>query len=110
MFCPQCGREYAQRVNFCCHCGNAMFTPVQMERKRLTLSRTDKKIAGVCGGFAEYLDLDPTLVRLVWVMLVLLAGWGILAYLIAWIVVPVAPEAKPVPVPLSTAAQPAPNP
>ena len=46
MFCPQCGKEYGQKVNFCCHCGTAMFTPSRIERKMLTLSRTDKKIAG----------------------------------------------------------------
>jgi len=110
MFCPQCGKEYGQKVNFCCHCGTAMFTPTRIERKTLTLSRTDKKIAGVCGGFAEYLELDPTLVRLVWVMLALFAGWGFIAYLIAWIVVPNAPEAKPAPAPLAATAQPASNP
>ncbi len=70
MFCPQCGRAYADKVNFCCHCGAAMFTP-SVSHKKLTRSRRDKKVAGVCGGFAEYLDLDPTLVRLVWVMLAL---------------------------------------
>lgn len=94
MFCPGCGREYSQRVNFCCHCGAAMFVPAASStpQKKLCLSRTDKKIAGVCGGLAEYLNLDPTLVRLVWVMLAIFAGWGVLGYLIAWIVLPLEPE------------------
>ncbi len=91
MFCPQCGREYSQKVNFCCQCGTAMYTPPK-SNKKLTLSRRDKKIAGVCGGFAEYLDLDPTLVRLLWVALVFFAGWGVIAYLVAWIVMPLGPE------------------
>ena len=90
MFCPQCGREYQQKVNFCCHCGTALFTPPPREPKTLTLSR-DKKIAGVCGGFAEYLEVDPTLVRVVWLLLALFAGWGFIAYLIAWIVMPLPP-------------------
>ncbi len=105
MFCPQCGREYAEKVNFCCHCGAAMFTP-SAGRKKLTLSKLDRKIAGVCGGFAEYLDLDTTLVRLVWVMLALFAGWGVIGYLIAWIIMP----AEPAPQVASVAAPaPAPN-
>ena len=45
-------------------------------------------IGGVCGGLAEYLNTDPTLVRLITVLIVLLYGAGILAYLIAWIVIP----------------------
>jgi phage shock protein PspC (stress-responsive transcriptional regulator) len=54
-------------------------------------SWTDRKIAGVCGGLAEYFDLDPTLLRVVWVLLVLFAGTGLLAYIVMWIVVPSAP-------------------
>jgi len=54
-------------------------------------SSTDKKIAGVCAGLADYFDLDPTIVRVVWLLAVLLAGTGGLAYLILWIVLPLAP-------------------
>ncbi len=103
MFCPQCGKEYAQRVNFCCHCGAAMFPP-PVSRKKLARSRTDKKIGGVCAGFAEYLDVDPTLVRLLWVMFVFFGGWGLIAYLIAWIVMPLEPEVLPAPVTAPAAA------
>jgi phage shock protein C len=59
--------------------------------KKLTRSRTDKKIAGVCGGFANYFELDVTLVRIIWLMLAVFGGWGILGYLIAWIVMPEEP-------------------
>jgi len=45
-------------------------------------------IAGVCGGIAEYFDTDPTLIRLIWAILVLFWGIGIFAYLIAWIIIP----------------------
>ena len=54
-------------------------------------SSTDKKIAGVCAGLADYFDLDPTIVRVVWVLAFLCAGTGGLAYIILWIVLPVAP-------------------
>jgi phage shock protein C len=64
-----------------------MFAPT-MPRKKLARSRIDKKIAGVCGGFAEYLDIDSALVRILWVMLALVGGWGLIGYLIAWIVMP----------------------
>ncbi len=60
--------------------------------KRLYRSRRDRKIAGVCGGLAEYFDIDPTLVRILWAVLVLGAGTGILAYILFWIIVPEAPE------------------
>ncbi len=56
--------------------------------KRLYKSNTDKKIDGVCAGIAEYFDIDPTLVRLVWALAVLFAGTGILAYLVAALVIP----------------------
>lgn len=55
--------------------------------KRLTRSR-DKKIAGVCGGLADFLGLDRSIVRIVWLLCVLLGGTGLLAYLIMWIVMP----------------------
>ncbi len=94
MYCPRCGKEYTASVNFCCQCGQAMFTPAKAEKK-LMRSRTNSKIAGVCGGLGDYLDVDPTLIRLVWVLLVFFAGTGILAYIIAWIVMPEAPPAEP---------------
>jgi len=97
MFCPQCGKEYPQRVNFCCHCGAALTVPVSTTNKKLMRSRTDRKIAGVCGGFASYLDMDGALVRIIWLMLAFFGGWGILGYFIAWIVMPEEPAAQTVP-------------
>jgi len=55
---------------------------------RLTRSRTDRKIAGVCGGFAAYSGLDANVVRLVMVLLAVLGGSGIVLYLVAWAIVP----------------------
>ena len=61
--------------------------------KKLYKSKTDKKICGVCGGLAEYLNVDPTVIRLIWVLAVLFAGCGLLAYIIAALVIPQQPEA-----------------
>lgn len=55
--------------------------------KRLTKSY-DRKLCGVCGGIAEYFNIDPTIVRLIWLLLVLCAGTGVLAYIIAAIIMP----------------------
>jgi phage shock protein PspC (stress-responsive transcriptional regulator) len=57
-------------------------------------SQTDRRIAGVCGGLAEYLSLDSTIVRLAWVVLSIYPGaiiCGVLAYILAWFVIPTAP-------------------
>ena len=64
--------------------------------KRLYLSEDDKKIAGVCGGIAEYLEVDSTLVRLGWIVLTILTGVfpGIIGYIIAAIVMPNPPSAS----------------
>ena len=60
--------------------------------KKLYKSNTDKKICGVCGGLAEYLNMDATIIRLIWVLAVLFAGCGLLAYIIAALVIPNKPE------------------
>jgi phage shock protein C len=65
-----------------------------MAIKRLYRSAKDKILGGVCGGIAEYYNIDPTLVRLLWVIFSLLYGVGILAYIIAWIIVPKAPKKR----------------
>ena len=59
--------------------------------KKLYRSVCDKKLAGVCGGFAEYLNIDATIVRLIWAILVVCGGCGLLAYLICALVIPEAP-------------------
>ena len=58
-----------------------------MSYKRLTKSR-DRKLWGVCGGIAEYFDMDPTVVRIIWLIAVLGAGTGLLAYIIAALLMP----------------------
>jgi len=69
---------------------------VTASRRRLVRSQADKRIAGVCGGLAEYFDVDPTIVRVSWVILSIVAGavvFGIVAYLVAWFIIPPAPLA-----------------
>jgi phage shock protein C len=89
MYCPKCGKELQGAVNYCCQCGAALSKASPFKRK-LTLSTTDKKIAGVCGGLAEYLEIDSTFVRLIWVLLAL-AGLGLIGYPIAWLIMPSGP-------------------
>ena len=61
--------------------------------KRLYRSRKDRMLCGVCGGLAEYFDVDPTIIRLAWVILTLLSlGAGVIAYLIACVVIPEKPR------------------
>ncbi|MDO4516506.1 MAG: PspC domain-containing protein [Bacillota bacterium] len=57
-------------------------------KKRLYKSNREKMLDGVCGGIAEYFDLDPTVIRLAWVVFCAMGGSGILAYIIAAIVIP----------------------
>jgi phage shock protein PspC (stress-responsive transcriptional regulator) len=59
-----------------------------MSYKKLTRSRTDKKIAGVCGGVAQYMECDPTVVRIIFLIALLCGSLGFWAYLIIWLVAP----------------------
>lgn len=96
MICPACQREVADYSNFCYFCGTRLVAGAI--GKRLTRSMSDKKIAGVCGGFSEYLAVDSTIFRIVAVFVTLTTGIvpGIVAYLIAWILMP---EGRFVPAP-----------
>jgi phage shock protein C len=63
--------------------------------KRLYRSSTDKKIAGVCGGLAEYFNIDPTIIRVIFVLLLLPGGFpGFIPYVILWAVAPLKPSAR----------------
>jgi len=63
--------------------------------KKLYRSATDKKIAGVCAGIAEYFNIDPTIIRIIFVILLLPGGLpGVVPYVLLWILVPVAPGPK----------------
>jgi phage shock protein PspC (stress-responsive transcriptional regulator) len=89
MYCNHCSAEIADTSNFCSSCGARQRK--RTSHKQLTLSATDKKLGGVCGGIAEYLDVDPTIVRLIWVALSVVPGGfigGALAYFLAWMIIP----------------------
>lgn len=60
--------------------------------KRLYKSSTNKTLCGVCGGIGEYFNIDPTLIRLAWIIFSLAGGSGVLAYIIAALIIPEAPN------------------
>jgi phage shock protein C len=100
MVCPNCQKEIVQNSNFCYSCGAKQpgaaapaggYAPSADSRRKLMRSSTDKKLGGVCAGLADYFDLDPTIVRLLWFLAVFCAGTGFLVYIILWIVLPLAP-------------------
>lgn len=62
--------------------------------RKLYRSRTEKMLGGVCGGLGELLDIDPTIVRLVFVLLALWGGGGLLIYIILWLIAPYKDELK----------------
>lgn len=104
MICPHCQKETPERSNFCCECGTRPLPAGP--HKRLTRSVVDSKIAGVCGGIAEYLGIDSTVARLAWAILAVVPGGivgGVVAYVFAWLIIPKAPASAPVATTLNTA-------
>ncbi len=99
MVCTNCQRQIADGSNFCYNCGARQAVTGSPSvnaaeyggRRRLVRSTTDKKIAGVAAGLADYFDLDPTVIRIVWLLAFLCAGVGLLAYVILWIALPPGP-------------------
>jgi phage shock protein C len=93
MFCTQCGARLDDSARFCTSCGKAVggvaqpvFATVPRKLRRIV---SQKKIAGVCAGFAEYFDTDLTLMRVIWVALLLLPPQlGLIAYIVCWVVLP----------------------
>jgi phage shock protein PspC (stress-responsive transcriptional regulator) len=68
----------------------------EMGQKRIARSRTERMLGGVCGGLAEYFDVDPTMVRLAFAVATMFSGMGCLVYLAMWLIVPEASAEKPV--------------
>ncbi len=104
MFCTQCGNKVDLSSRFCPSCGapiNASAPPppapgYQPIAPRLTRSRDNRMIAGVCAGFAQHYGWDLNLVRVVTALVSFFSGGtGVLAYLIAWVIIPEAPYALP---------------
>ena len=62
------------------------------EKKRLYRSRSERWLAGVCGGIGDYFDIDATVIRILFVLFALVFGSGLLFYLILWILIPLEPD------------------
>lgn len=91
MFCTRCGTKLADTARFCTSCGMPAAASVSAAAppKKLRRILAGKKIAGVCAGFAEYFGADITLMRIIWVALLLLPPHiGLFAYIVAWAVLP----------------------
>jgi phage shock protein C len=92
MYCTQCGFELEEQDLFCAKCGKVTrpdAAPAAGVPVRLSRPMDQKKIAGVCAGFARYFAVDVTLMRILWIaMTIVTGGLGLLIYLAAWILMP----------------------
>jgi phage shock protein C len=97
MFCTQCGARLDDSARYCTDCGKAVGVPpgatpqpvAAAAARKLHRDIAHKKIAGVCAGFAEYFDTDVSLMRIIWLALLLLPpNIGVIAYIVAWAVLP----------------------
>ncbi len=113
MYCAKCGKQLEPGARFCSACGTAYDPSATYQSAtqpppyaggapftgQLTRLRHPRAIAGVCSGLAAHYGWDVTMVRLIWLCCILFAGTGVLAYIIAWIVIPEAPYALQPPPP-----------
>jgi phage shock protein C len=99
MICQSCQKDIAAGSKFCYACGAKQpetqsqaapsgYAPPYAQQRRLVRSTNDRKVAGVCAGIADYFDFDPSIVRIIWVLAVLVGGSGVLVYVILWIALP----------------------
>ncbi|OFW00494.1 MAG: hypothetical protein A3I61_04070 [Acidobacteria bacterium RIFCSPLOWO2_02_FULL_68_18] len=96
MTCRRCAREIESDSTFCRYCGAPVGEPAAP--RRLTRLPADGKLGGICAGLAAYLNTDPTIVRLLWVILSVVPGvviGGVIAYAVAWLLLPVDEAAAP---------------
>ena len=100
MFCTKCGLELTDRDKFCSQCGTAVAGTSPAARaggQRLSRPTHEAKIAGVCAGFARYMNADVTLIRILWVAITVwpVPLFGLIAYIAAWIIMPKDPVGLP---------------
>ena len=102
MFCTKCGMQLDETARYCVTCGQPTLEsgraetsvpppipPYGAPRKTLSRIMEGKKIAGVCAGYADYFDMDVTLMRLIWLALLIVPpNIGLIAYIVSWIVLP----------------------
>ena len=105
MYCNYCGKLIQDDAAVCAYCG--VRVGASLARTKLVRPRAGRKVAGVCLGFAEYFDLDVSLVRVVWLITAIMTCIGFIPYVIAWIVMPDEPMLLAAPAPVS--AQPMAN-
>ena len=97
MYCTHCGKEVLAEALYCPNCGGRQ--PGNVTQRSLVRPLQGRKVAGVCLAFAKYLNMDPALVRVVWLLVTVMPPLpGLLAYLIAWMVIP---GEEPVPAPVA---------
>jgi len=100
MTCRRCARDIDAGSAFCRYCGAAVQEAAPSTPRRLTRRPAEGKLGGVCAGIAVYLDTDPTVVRLIWVILSVVPGviiGGLIAYAVAWILLPAEQASAPQP-------------
>ena len=107
MYCTQCGVELRADDRFCSRCGKRTGVGrLETSARPLMLDKRNKKIGGVCAGFARYMEVDVILVRVLWLAIAVTTGVGFLAYLAAWMIMPSdygqAPQTAFVPGPQTT--------
>ena len=113
MYCTRCGIQLDEKARFCSDCGMATRAASEQaareqaareqaprdagySRPPLMRSRTDAKVAGVCAGIAHHLDIDVTIVRILWLLLTIYPpGCGLIAYIVCWIAMPKEPYPMP---------------
>ncbi len=95
MYCTQCGRVLDDGDKFCSQCGQpargteSAYAPAGAIPIRLSRPINDKKLGGVCAGFARYFGVDVTLMRILWLAVAIVTGGlGVLIYIAAWIIMP----------------------
>jgi phage shock protein C len=97
IYCNACGTALSDLARFCSNCGRAVCYP--HNPSRLVRPHLERKIGGVCAGVAHHLDLDVSLVRILWVFLTFASGFfpGFVAYILAWIIIPEEQALPPIP-------------